>query len=548
MGGITHPIKQIANLDIFAKRKTRIDEGVLFGSDSEQEEEHIEIATRHLEKLFNTVVELTSEEDPDHFEVMRGYEFDGYADESQEIRIKPSKHATDPDAKPKTIQDVDYVLGCDGLHSKTREDAEIDIEYLTEEKTYIAAVYYQDTQQSSRPGFVEQFDSIKDDSFLDAQSDPTWPIRQRILFPPLPAKQREAGEKDAFHSLPAVRVFFTAVGTYIGVEITPSHLEDKREGRRTDEEIISRQCRAIMRIIFGVFDNPSRSPAFKQLQDHLLRKGQIFGVRLQEAQVKHKVLPNGITYIPLGDAHANAHFQTGSGALYGIESARGVLEQLGTPDEKLAVESILDSIANLLRTKVNHFYDVNQSARPGSPHPTAKGDGPISASGDSSLKTKPKPPAKPIDVNARIKALINEFEQSIEKSGLDNSRLKASTETLFTALKARQQTFERNVQSNPKGAFNTFTNGCLDAFEETEPKLDKGVRGFFYDCVVGFLNGLKAIYNLFAKEPKPYGKFCTGQKSEIETAIDTYRGKLLDLNREILDSENDSVKAPSTGP
>jgi 2-polyprenyl-6-methoxyphenol hydroxylase-like FAD-dependent oxidoreductase len=352
-----HPLRKIENLGIFVKRHTRIDEGLLFGSEEQHEMEHYEIATRHLETIFYNIISILAEEDKTNLTIINDYSFSEYLDQPKSIRLVKSKYKPQKTLPNELIiENLDYVLGCDGLHSITRQKAGIEIREVTARKTYIAANFYQDTSKSEVPGMVEQFKSIQDDSFLEIQNDPIFAIRQSILYPKLPRKQTSAVEKSQFHGIAAARVFFTAVGTYIGVELRPI------SSAKNEEQQIVQQCTVLMRTVFSVDPKPS-GLKLREYKEHYLREGTIFEVQLIQAKERFKPLVNGILYFPLGDANANAHFQTGSGALYGMKSGQQVAIQLGEGASCEEIDSLLLSIAETLHLRVNNFYDVNTDSR-----------------------------------------------------------------------------------------------------------------------------------------------------------------------------------------
>lgn len=409
-----HPLKVILSLGVFAKRKTRIDESLLFGSPDRPEKEHYELATKHLEQFFFAILMTLSDLDSTHLTVRRGYEFDDYSD-NQGVLIK---HTTTKETI--SLQPINLVLGCDGIHSKTREAARIGITPLTGKKTYIAATFYQDTQRNEKKGFVEQFTSIKDGSFLEVQEDSLFPVRAKILYAPTSPRQQEAAAAGAFHALPAVRCFFTAIGTYIGVE----KIED-----RTPIE----QCRAVMRTIFRVeIDPPSavvdphtqeyKERFIKQQQEHYPKDYHVFEVQLFKANEKLKRLANGITYIPIGDAHANAHFQTGSGAFYGIQSAQKVIYLISNKAEEEKVIATLQSIEEELLHRVNHrFLDVHMPA-------------PLAALPPPSPRPSPRP-AEINDAAREVYATIEKMDQYGKKLTQKGAVKGVKITTLTTDLK-----------------------------------------------------------------------------------------------------------------
>lgn len=522
----SHPFNKILELEVFAKRKTRIDEGVLFGDEDRQEHEHYETATKYLEKLLYTVLDILVKEDPNNFKIVHDYQFEDYAD-NKKISLKPYQESSSSATEAVVLEEIDYVLGCDGLHSNTRDKAQITVEPVSNKKNYIAAVFYQDTQTSDKPGFVDQFRSIKNDRFLDAQNDRFHHVRKHLLYPQLPSKQTKAFEEGRFHELPAIRAFFTSIGTYIGVELSPQSLSRRR--READSVIIVDQCKALMRVIFEVYDVISHKddPAVKQSQEHVLRSGQIFEVQLLEATTKFKKLENGSRYIPLGDANANAHFQTGSGALFGIQSAQRVVEHLGTKLEEDTITSILESIALTLRKKASVFLDVSQETNDNVPVPQHSLPELINTS-------RPLP--------RQVSETTQRFIAELESLMTHHSQLKHVVENLVKDIKEHQASFDGEIAINPRGAFHQFTQRCQRSIHNAAQHLDGGLSTWFYDMYVFFLNSLKRIGNCFGGS-YTYGKFFSTQTSEIGEVLGRFSSSISDDDL-TLDPSRDTILGP----
>lgn len=497
-----HPLKKIAELGIFAKRHTRIDESILFGTKEAPEKEHYEIATKHLEELLFSLLELIAEADPKAITIRKGWHFQDYHENRKLLCINFLDNKSQW-----IIDDVDYVLGCDGLHSASREKANIKTIAHSEPKEYIAAVFYQDTSQSECKDQVEQFKNIKNDSFLDCQKSPLFKTRCAGLYPSRPEKQISAANANAFHQVPSCRVFFTAIGSYFGVEISERTKRNIEKGHTAEQAIIS-QCRLIRGSIFGVHDDHSdrREGLELQVQKHELRDGRIFKFQLKEAACKYIKLKAGMVFIPLGDANANAHFQTGSGALYGIKSAQEVLKYLGAENEAECIEEILRRIAWELRQKANNFLDVNCKIM-SSIDDSYYSDQNLSDNDSSSIYTVDK-----AINNAKMK-LFNDLNQL----QTDNKYLIKIKQEVKDQIKSAHKNFSINYSNNPETAQAEFKTECQRVIDDANLKLNKA-SGILYNIAIIFRNILNGFLKAIGIE-RSYLSFFGTEKEAIKEVL-----------------------------
>lgn len=218
-------IQELINKKVLYKRKSPIEQGVLFGGNNSVEEEHYEIAVKHLEMILFRILKKTTDVE------IKQNEF---------IRFRNGLVVLKDDQDFEYEQAFDYVFACDGLNSNVRKKAGIEVQTYGEKRKYRAVILYQDSKVNN--GEIIQPKQIEESSHLNKQG-PGQGINISQALGGLPLtdhKQIELYKKDAFHRIPATRIFFTAIGTYIGLELS-------RQDRSNEEDVENHMLELLFR-------------------------------------------------------------------------------------------------------------------------------------------------------------------------------------------------------------------------------------------------------------------------------------------------------------
>ena len=427
-----HPLQKIMDSGAIRIRATeeKLQKG--FGEGQGLDLEHWEIATKNLEKILFAVLEIAQSVDKESLHIYRGKnkryslvigdpEDNGPGTINIVKNFNPRAAVQEGASAPqgtlvKTVG-VDIAYACDGASSATRglaHEVGIKNEVTSSKGDYIALNMYQNNGQAGTKPFTGLINP-KDKRVINNNKEQRKKNLERLKQ--LGWQEKYLGSKSDW---PALRTFFTTdayVGAQVPSGVTNILLGLQNAQRKCKAELDKAKDRvkqvkldansegslaklkiaeAELKKIQSKYDDATKAyedtfieiaklllsevATEEELQQLSFRSGTFFPVELtvtQDQCAEDQYVTNGVVVVFTGDVGSTAHFQTGSGSLIGIESARYaakivkmVTSQMQDYDQNLTAKELLSMskdyfravgryLAYKLQKKVEYHYDIS---------------------------------------------------------------------------------------------------------------------------------------------------------------------------------------------
>ena len=266
-------------------------------------DEFIPITFRDFEYLLYSWIQLVEQEDPAGMRVLKQATYVPGSFKGQRKSIEVI------DEKGKKIEiPTDFVVGADGYHSQCRKDAGIGVYKMSTSANYGTYNYH-----PIRGDEHEFFQSLLK------------PIQRRAADLP---KLKALGWE--FDREPVPRFFNTGNHPYLGVEIPDAITNEYRRLTEGINQATQKQAftevQKLKQERAELMDKWGRATiamfiSNNDLKNIVIKDYALIEVQLQKSVAVTAVMPSGLAVFLIGDAAQAAHFQTGSGAIYGLFGA-----------------------------------------------------------------------------------------------------------------------------------------------------------------------------------------------------------------------------------
>lgn len=294
-----HPLRMVIDKKIFGEKLPSPEWGPGW-------HEYSPITFRDFEYLLYSWIHLVQKQDPDG---MRIFNNAAYVPESLKGREKSIEITTELGER-KSIP-TDFLVGSDGYHSQCRRDAGIGVYKMSTPASYATFNYH-----PQRGGEDEFFQSLLK------------PVKRKPAD--MPALKALGWE---FDREPVPRFFNTGNHPYLGIEV-PERLAREykqlnEEMRKANNERNFQKVQQLKERQVKLMDEWGRVTIAMFLPEEeverlVLKDFSIIDVQLQKSTTVTATLPSTMGVLLIGDAAQSAHFQTGSGAIFGMRGANDV--------------------------------------------------------------------------------------------------------------------------------------------------------------------------------------------------------------------------------
>jgi len=303
------------------------------------------ITIKDFEYLTNCWLDMMAKKDPAGLQIYRGYSYvPGSLQNGQnEILITHSNETPPP---PQSVRKIptDFLVAADGYRSQCREDCGIQMEEMSTGTEYATFTYH-----PKRGDENQLFASL-------LKTTPRKPMDLKKLIALGWDQQRP----------PVPRYFNTGEHPYLGIEV-PKTIAN--EWRQYTSEIMKAKLQGKPDVAYKLKEQRDQKLdawgraclemflTDAEIKDLVFKECSVIDVKLTRAQTPVAKMPN-CTVVLVGDAAQGAHFQTGRGAITGLEEANEVGNCVDGLCKRKPIQDIVENFEKVVSRKTLSLHEL----------------------------------------------------------------------------------------------------------------------------------------------------------------------------------------------
>lgn len=296
------------------------------------------ITIKDFEYLTNAWLDMMAKKDPNGLKIYRGYSYVPGCIQQGDKQVDIT------DGTRQIAIETDLLVAADGYRSQCRTDCGIDVVEMSTGVKYATLTYH-----PKRGEEVDLFRSL-------LKTTPRKPMDLQKL--------KDLGWE--FDRLPVPRYFNTGEHPYLGIEVPQTIVrawQEKNEAlRKAHSEGNGRLAYQLKEERDKILDTWGRATLEmfltpEEINDLVFKECALIDVKLMKAKKTSATLP-GMTVVLIGDAAQAAHFQTGRGAITGIEEANEVGACVEGMCKGKSVKALIEKFNRAVESKTLSLHEL----------------------------------------------------------------------------------------------------------------------------------------------------------------------------------------------